>query len=97
VSGTTLSSEGLDARRRRALFRCWHRGIREVDLIVGRYADAHLPAMSDADLTELERLLDVPDQQVLGWVTGEIAVPAEYDTAFFHRLRDFHLNAKPGG
>jgi antitoxin CptB len=90
TTGTNLSSEGLDARRRRLLFRCWHRGIREMDLVLGHFADAHLAALADAELTELERWLDVPDQQIFAWVNGMEPVPANFDTALFRRLREFH-------
>jgi antitoxin CptB len=89
-TGTNLSSEGLDARRRRLLFRCWHRGIREMDLVLGRFADANLASLSDADLGELERLLDVPDQQIFAWVNGMEPPPAEFDTTLFRGLREFH-------
>jgi len=89
-TGTNLSSEGLDARRRRLLFRCWHRGIREMDLVLGRFADAQLATLSEGDLAELERWLDVPDQQIFAWVNGMEPVPASYDTALFRRLRDVH-------
>jgi antitoxin CptB len=90
VTGTNLSSEGLDPRRRRLLFRCWHRGIREMDLVLGRFADAQLPALSNAELDELERWLDVPDQQFFAWVNGMEPVPVNYDTPLFRRLRDLH-------
>ena len=50
MTGTTRSSGDLDPRRKRLLFRCWHRGTREMDFLIGRFADAHLPAMSDAEL-----------------------------------------------
>ena len=60
IERTTRSSEGLDERRRRLLFRAWHRGMREIDLIMGRFADAHIATLSDAELDEFERLLDVP-------------------------------------
>jgi antitoxin CptB len=89
-TGTNLSSEGLDARRRRLLFRCWHRGIREMDLVLGRFADAQLATLSEDDLAELERWLDVPDQQIFAWVNGMEPVPENYDTALFRRLRDVH-------
>ncbi len=84
-----MSSEGLDARRRRLLFRCWHRGIREMDLVLGRFADAQLVSLSDAELTELERWLEVPDQQIFAWVNGMAPVPPEIETELFRRLRDF--------
>jgi antitoxin CptB len=89
-TGTNLSSEGLDARRRRLLFRCRHRGIREMDLLLGGFADAQLTTLSEGDLAELEHWLEIPDQQIFAWVNGMEAAPANYDTALFRRLRDFH-------
>src|SRR5580698_4917457 len=87
MTGSDLSSAGLDARRRRILFRAWRRGMREMDLVMGQFADAQLPDMSEAELDEFERLLDVPDPSVLAWITGEEPVPAPYDTPLFARLR----------
>ena len=93
MTGTQISSEGLDPRRRRLLFRSWHRGIREMDLVLGRFADAHIATLSDAELDEYERWLEVPDQQIFAWVNGAQAAPPEFDTALFRRLREFHLSA----
>jgi antitoxin CptB len=90
MTGSMRSSEGLDARRRRLLFRSWHRGIREMDLIMGRFADAHIGDLSDAELADYERLTDMPDRELLAWITGEVAVPSECDTETFRRLRAFH-------
>ena len=87
---TARSSDGLDARRRKLLFRCWHRGMREVDLIMGRFADAAVDALSGDELAEFERLIEVPDHDLLAWVTGEAGVPPAYDTPLFRRLRDFN-------
>ena len=85
-----LSSEGLDARKRRLLFRCRHRGIREMDFVLGRFADAELPRLSDAELDVLESWLDIPDQQIFAWVNGSEPTPAEIDTSMFRRLCDLH-------
>lgn len=90
TTGTQLSSEGLDPRRRRLLFRAWHRGIREMDYIIGRFADAHLTTLSDAELDTFESWLVIPDQQFFAWVNGAEAAPADIDGALFKRLRDFH-------
>jgi antitoxin CptB len=89
MSGTTISSDGLDERRRRLLFRAWHRGMREVDLITGRFADAHITSMSEAEVDEFEKLMDVPEPDLLAWVMGARATPAEFDTALFRNMRDF--------
>jgi antitoxin CptB len=90
TTGTRLSSEGLDPRRRRLLFRCWHRGIREMDLIIGRFADARLAALNDAELDELEGWLEIPDQQFFAWINGAEPTPDDLDTPMFRTLLDFH-------
>jgi antitoxin CptB len=90
MTGIGISSEGLDERRRRLLFRSWHRGIREMDLVLGRFADAEIAKLSDADLDEYEAWLEVPDQKIFIWVNGTQPAPAEIDTPLFRRLRDFH-------
>jgi antitoxin CptB len=94
VDVTTRSSEGLDERRRRLLFRSWHTGIREVDLIMGPFADARLAGLNDADLDLYEHLLSAPTPELMAWVMGEYAPPPDFDTALLTRLRDFHLNKK---
>jgi antitoxin CptB len=92
MSGTTRSSEGLDHRRRQLLFRSWHRGMREMDLIMGRFADATIEQLTPDEMAEFERLMEVPDQELLSWITGEARVAHDYDTALFRRLRDFSRN-----
>ena len=89
MTGTARSSEGLDTRRRRLLFRCWHRGMREMDLIMGRFADAAIEQLTSDELAEFEYLLEVPDRELLAWIIGEADVPPGYDTVLFRRLRDF--------
>jgi antitoxin CptB len=89
MTGTARSSEGLSERRRKLLFRSWHRGIREMDLIMGGFADASIAVMTEPELDEFERLLDVPDQEIYSWFTGEGAVPPHFDTALFRRMRQF--------
>jgi antitoxin CptB len=82
-----LNSAALDERRRKILFRAWRRGMREMDLVMGNFADANLPAMSAAELDEFERLMEAPDPEVLSWITGEAPTPPERDTPLFARLR----------
>lgn len=86
MSGTTRSSSDLDLRRRKALFRSWHRGMREVDLILGTFADAEIDRLSDDELSLYEALMAEPDADILRWVTGEAAVPARHDTPVFARI-----------
>jgi antitoxin CptB len=82
--------DALDLRRKRLRFRAWHRGMREVDLLLGRFADATLAGLDEDELAGFEALLDVPDPEVLAWVTGEADVPAEADSRLLRRLLAFH-------
>ena len=67
---TERSSEGLDERRRKLLFRAWRRGVREMDLIVGRFADAHIDKFDDVGLDDFERLIEAPNAELYSWVIG---------------------------
>jgi len=89
MTGTTRSSSGLDDRRKRLLFRCWHRGTREMDLILGRFADAEISAMRDDELAELERLIELPDPDLYAALIGDAVLPAEHATPLFDRIKAF--------
>jgi antitoxin CptB len=90
---TERSSEGLDVRRRKLLFRAWRRGVREMDLIVGRFADAHIDKFDDAGLDDFERLIEAPNAALYAWVIGAEDIPANYDTTVLASLRTFHSRA----
>jgi antitoxin CptB len=84
----------LDERRRRLLYRCWHRGMREMDLVMGRFADATIADLGEAEIAEFEALSDLPDPDLYAWVCGDAEVPPDVDTALFRKLRAFHLGEK---
>lgn len=95
MTGSQRSSADLDPRRRRILFRAWHRGMRETDLIMGRFADRHVGELSEDELDEFERLIDVPDRDLLSWLTGEAATPVNYDQPVLRKLKAFHTHLGP--
>ena len=68
-----------DFRRKRLSFRSWHRGTRESDLILGRFADAHLAGFDDGQLDLYEALLDCADADLFDWITGRASPPPEHD------------------
>ena len=89
MTGSTRSSDGLDIRRKRLLFRCWHRGTREMDLILGRFADAAIAVLTDEELGELERLIEVPDPDLYAALTGDRPIGPEHAGPLFDRLKRF--------
>ncbi len=79
----------IETRKRRAKFRAWHRGMQEADLILGRFADASLPAMSAEDLADFEQLLEVLDQDILDWIMNRTPVPAAFQKPVVKALLAF--------
>ena len=86
MTGTTRTSAELDPRRRRILFRAWHRGIREMDLVLGQFADENIDRLDEEELDIVEALMAIDDRDLLQWVTGELPVPEEFDTTIFRRV-----------
>jgi antitoxin CptB len=89
MTGSTRSSGGLDDRRKRLLFRCWHRGTREMDLILGRFADAEIARLTEDELAQFERLIDVSDHDLYAALTGNAPLAAEYAGGVFNRIKSF--------
>ena len=89
MTGSTRSSDGLDDRRKRLLFRCWHRGTREMDLILGRFADAEISDLTEAELVQLEHLIEVPDPDLYAALIGNAPLAPQYASSLFERIRAF--------
>eukprot|EP01035_Chromulina_nebulosa_P067833 gene67833-92933_t len=86
MTGTTRSSNGLDDRRKRLLFRCWHRGTREMDLILGRFADAEIGILADLELKQLEDLIGLEDPELYPAFVGDTQLDEQYRTPLFGRI-----------
>ena len=86
------SSAGLDDQRKRLLFRSWHRGMREMDYVLGMFANFAIADMTDSDLEEFEMLMQVPDPDMYKWLSGTIEVPENWDTSIVRQIRSFHLD-----
>jgi antitoxin CptB len=82
-------TEALAIQRRRLRFRSWHRGTREADLILGRFADAYLAGFAAEQLDRYGALLEKSDPDIYDWLTGRAPVPADVDTDVFRMLKDF--------
>jgi len=86
--------DGIDIRRKQALFRAQRRGFRELDLVFSAFAEKHLPSLDHHELDLFEALLSVPDWEIYGWIVGHAPVPREYDHAVFAALRAFEPHAR---
>lgn len=92
MTETMRSSEGLDPRRKRLLYRAWHRGMREMDYVLGTYANAAIADMDEEGLAEFEMLMQVPDPDMYKWLSGTAEAPPNWDTKTVRQIRSFHLD-----
>lgn len=79
-----------DAARRRIRVRACRRGMREMDLLLGGFADARVDALNAAELAQFEALLEAPDDEAFRWFCAG-AAPAPFDTPLFAKILAFHL------
>ncbi len=84
----------MDDRRKKLRFRSWHRGMKEVDLILGRFADVHLPKMSNEELDQFEDLLACNDQSLYEWFNGKSSLPQKYDNDIMRLLMNFEFQVE---
>lgn len=77
----------LEDRKRRLLFRAWHRGIKELDLIFGNFVEANIKEFTIEDIIWFESLFEENDQEILGWVTNGENVPEKFDDEMMARIQ----------
>lgn len=75
-----------ERRLKRLAMRSWRRGTKEMDLVLGRFWDAHGAALDDATLDLYEDLLSENDQELYTWVSGQADAPARF-ASLVERLR----------
>jgi antitoxin CptB len=88
-------TESDEIRRKRLLFRSWHRGTREADLLLGSFADRNLASFTAAELDAYENLIEENDADLWDWLIGHAPAPALHDPALIARIRNFRYTARP--
>jgi len=88
------SDHATEIRRKRLLFRSWHRGTREADLILGSFAEAHLRDFDAARLDDYEALLSCPDADLFDWIAGRTTPPPDHDTDVTRLLLAFRYTPR---
>lgn len=83
------AGEDISMRRRKLRYRAWHRGTKEMDLVLGPYADAHLEQLDTPGLDRLEQLMEEEDTDLLKWVMGQEYPPAHVDAALLAEIIAF--------
>ena len=87
-------AETRDIRIKRLRMRSWHRGIKEMDLILGAWADSHLAGADDATLDAYEAVLAEADHDLYAWISGQADPPASL-APMLTRIAAEHRPAQP--
>ena len=74
------------ARRKRLLWRATHRGIKEMDLILGGFVMRHIGNLTTEQLDQLDAIIAIPDQEMLSWATGQEPVPSQHASALLSEI-----------
>jgi len=86
-------SADLTPDRKQLLYRAMHRGFKEADIVIGRFAEANLAGMSQGEVDEFRALLEVPDQDLYGWIIGRAEAPANFQGPVLQALQAFDVAA----
>ena len=89
-----MGDDPLEIRRRRLRFRSWHRGTREADLILGRFADVHLQGFTAEQLDRYAALLEKSDPDIYDWLTGKASPPEADDSDVLKLLKNFNISTE---
>ncbi len=76
-----------ETRLKRLRFRSWHRGTKEADLLIGGFFDAHSAGWSDAEIDQVEALLEEQDVDIMAWAMGTQAVPERWQESIIAALK----------
>lgn len=91
-----MQNTDTQIRRRKLIFRAWRRGFREMDLLMGSFADQHLKSYGPEELDEFEALLAIPDWEVYAWLIGQKPVPDTHCGPVLDQLIAFRYAAQGG-
>ena len=83
-------SDDHEIRRRRAAYRACHRGTKEMDVVIGRYAVARLPEMTPDELADFERFIALPDPLITAWFERRVQPEEEAFARLVGALRTYH-------
>lgn len=79
----------VDDQRKRLLYRSSHRGMKEMDVLLGGYASASLQDMTEDDLMAFEQLLDENDNDLMNWVLERETLPDDRRSPILNKIIDY--------
>jgi antitoxin CptB len=76
-----------EADQKRLYWRAHHRGIKEADILIGAFYDAHHASWSEEERLKFETMLEEQDVDILAWATGTAEAPERYHGSMLEALK----------
>lgn len=92
MTGVGSEPEDLLIKRKRLRYRSWNRGMKETDLLLGRFADHHLASFDERQLGHYDDLLEENDPDILAWIIGDQELPPKHRNDVTDLLRSFKFH-----
>ena len=86
-----MTEETIDIKRKRLLFRSEHRGMKEMDIIMGAFAREFLEQFTEEELDLYEEVVQTPDADLYNWISGKEPAPANDSNPILHKLLNYNL------
>ncbi len=80
----------MNSRRKQLLFRSHHCGMKENDILLGRFTERYILKLNDQQLDDLEILMGQSDIDVMNWIIGKVAVPEKFNTELMNLIQKFN-------
>ncbi|AHA27957.1 succinate dehydrogenase assembly factor 2 [Candidatus Liberibacter americanus] len=81
-----LIRKNMNLRCRKIVYRCWRRGTREMDLILGSFVDKYILDLSEAELDMLELIIEKDDGSLFKWISGSEEIPEDLRIPIFNKI-----------
>ena len=85
-------NETLENKRKRLIFRSDHRGMKEMDILMGAFAREFIPVLSEEELSQYDKILDIPDIDLYNWIIGKEQPPANDMNSILKKFLAFKLS-----
>lgn len=89
-----MSLEILENKRKRLIFRSWHRGMKEMDQVMGSFANDYVPNFTEAELDLYDEVLQNSDPDLYDWIFRGIEVPADKASEILEKLLNYDYASK---
>ena len=81
--------KNIENRKKKLIFRSWHRGTKEMDQILGSFANKYVPQLNESELDLYEQLLENSDPEMYDWICGRVEVPANKNSKILEKLLNY--------